>query len=198
MDASRLTEAFAAIESHADQSEREFGEQLAEVEREISRQRRALDKLTAAVAFAEDDEEERSLRSTAGTIRDTLRDLTKRRDHLDTMRTSQPSHEGMETFRTFAADIAVGLQLATPSERRQILDLLQIRATITRGEPGVKIGRHAYQITWEGLVELGVVQNHPMRLNAATSTSPTTTMEPMANSNPYAQSPDGVKWKFIP
>ncbi len=60
-----------------------------------------------------------------------------------------------EAIREFAATAQVGLELATPAERRQLYETLRLRGRVLADPEGMLLGkRNRFKIEWEARIPL--------------------------------------------
>ncbi len=198
-DPDRIAVAFAMLREQASDGAETYLERMATIEREIARRRRAMDKATRELLMDDvSPERERSLRTILANLEAELGDLTRSLDALGSVKTNAISLGQVDALETFVREIAFAWEHATPAERREVFDVLQLRATVTPDPDGDVIGRKRYRIVWEGLIDMTGDQSQSMRLNHANSTSPSVNIVDMENQKPQRQSWDGVKMKFMP
>lgn len=199
LDGDRVAAAFRELEARGAKHDTLAAERQAEMERQIARRRRALDKISRELVMEDVDEErERSLRATAAQISAELGGYVQSLDQLQAAAPLGSYADQAAALQAFIRDISTGLEHATPAERQQVLRILQLRATINTDPEGERFGKHRYRIAWEGIINLSTTYHHPFRLNHHASTAPSTDITPMTSGKLNSQSGDGVKLKFMP
>jgi site-specific DNA recombinase len=128
-------------------------------EREIAKQRKRLDSLAADLVSFPEGEFRASIRRQAQDIEGIIAKLQAQRAELEARPSSGLSAADANAIIHFAEQIQAGMEHASPADRRQLYQQLQIRGTVSSAEPAdpqaVRLGRkHCYRIDWQASIPL--------------------------------------------
>jgi site-specific DNA recombinase len=155
----------AAQEEHTAARERRQA-RLETIDREIERLRTRFDRITdERLDAARGSETERALKAKAAEVEATIQRLAAQRAAFaaEPMPGLSPEEQlELTAFATdlaagvFEAEIAAGVEAASPADRRRIYQLLHLGGTVRLDpEHGLKLGRkHRFAVDWKGLIEL--------------------------------------------
>jgi site-specific DNA recombinase len=154
-----LAAGLQAARARHEQTDQLQAERRSTIAAEIIKQRKRLDGLAADLADAGEGEFRASIRRRAQEIEGIIDGLCKDRDALNAMPSSGLSADDANAIATFAADIQAGMAHATPAERRQLYQQLQVRGTVSPAArtdaKAVRLGRsHRYRIDWTATIPL--------------------------------------------
>ncbi|MCX6021192.1 MAG: recombinase family protein [Chloroflexi bacterium] len=153
----QLEQGLAAAQSqHTDAAQRRR-DRAQMLDRDIARLRTRLTRITAERLDADPgSEQDLALRAVAEETERTIRPLAVERNALEAEPPPGLSGQDVQALQQFAEQVRQGLDLANPAERRQVFELLQLRARVQCDEKdGVKLGRrHRYRVELFAVVEI--------------------------------------------
>lgn len=160
LDPERLEVGLKASREQHEHAGRRKAERLAGYDKEIDRLRLRLGRITAErLEYERGSENERVLRGMADGIEADIQRLVAERTAVEAEPTGGISTADAQTLQTFAAKMRHGLTSATTNERRQVLKLLNLRATVQEDENGpLKVRRHRFTVRVEAALELQDVE----------------------------------------
>jgi site-specific DNA recombinase len=156
LDRVQLEAGLAAGRAEHDAAATQWQERRATVEREMAQRRAKLKELLLDRADApRSSETRRVLDEAIQEAETTLARLSGELAKLTPTDLPGLTPEAATVLETFAAEVRAGLTAATPAERRQIAQLLQLRGTVRQdAEGGVRLGRHAFTVQYEAVLAL--------------------------------------------
>jgi site-specific DNA recombinase len=156
LDRDQLAAGLAARRAEHDAAAAEWEARRSVVDREIGQRRAKLKELLLDRAEApRGSETRRVLDEAIQEAEATLGRLTGELAKLTPTDLPGLTPEAATALETFAAEVRAGLRAATPVERRQIGQLLQLRGTVRAdAEHGVRLGRHAFTVQCEAVLAL--------------------------------------------
>ncbi len=163
LDREYLAAALAAVTERTHEQARQVAERREAIAREIARQRSRLERVIAERLDAEPGSEaERALRTLASQIEQTIGRLTAELEAL-----APPdglTAAAAQDVLAFVDEVTTGLEAATPQERRELFQLLQLRGVVRYDpEHGQRYGRkHRFSIEWDAAIRLQRGDNHSL------------------------------------
>lgn len=139
-------------------------ERLDTIERDIDAARARLDRLTRRMADTEDDEIYQSQLREAKETSELIGKYQREQDEMLAMPTNGLSPEEVQSITTFADEIRLGIEHATPVDKRDIYEALNIQGAVHVDPNGVRLTRNGrFRIEWKAAI--------PLRNNMTAQTS---------------------------
>lgn len=166
LDPKKLEVGLRASREERDTDDRRRAERLAVIDREVERLCARLIRITAERLDTDPGSEtERVLRSMADDLDATLRKLAADRAGVEAEPAGGISEGDAQTLQEFAAKMGHGLATASTTERRKVLQLLNLRATVREHDDGtLKVRRHRFFMDVEAAIELSDVEQHHKKI----------------------------------
>jgi hypothetical protein len=159
LDADFLAAGLAAGVADHEAADRVRRDRLSAVDAELAKQRRRLDNQTDQLADAGSGELRASILRRAKEIEVLIARLAAERADLAAVRGEGLSPDEADAIRTFADRAREGLALATPADRRDLYETLDLRGTVRLATAddadAVRLGRkYRFRIDWTGRIPL--------------------------------------------
>lgn len=155
LDPMNLKTGLEAAQSMRSEADVMRQERIAVIDGEITRQRKRLDTLASRIVDAGDGELYEALRRQASEIEKLLDRLVGEQTELSAVRSEGLSAEEARSIEAFAKRVAFVGEHATPAERRELYETLQIQGTLYDDPMGVKLTRRThFRIDWQAVIPL--------------------------------------------
>ena len=155
LDPDVLAAGLAAARSTRDDADRVRRDRLATIEAEIAKQRRTLDALADRLTTGEGGEFFDAILRRAKEVESVIAQLIRERDTSAAVGGAGLSDTEAAAVVRFAETARLGLDAATPAERRTLYELLRLRGRVLHNPDGVRLGRrNRFRIDWEAAIPL--------------------------------------------
>ena len=130
-------------------------DRLETIDAEIAKQRKSLETLAEKLTTTDAGEFLDAIMRRAKDVEATIAKLNAERGRMASNPGPGLSDKEAEAIRQFAESARAGLELATPAEKRQLLESLRLRGRVHADPNGVRLGRrNSFRIEWEAKIPL--------------------------------------------